>query len=117
TISVKDIGGQTATIVGSTVVADAPLTKVSQPSRKITILGGRSTGPQVLAVFSDANPRATLADFPASRVLIHWGDGTTSFGTVQLVSRSKTASIWRVIGAHTYAQHLGVSNSYTVTVS
>lgn len=113
-VTVTVHGTHASTLVSSNTtfnVADATLTDTTPSSMNIAHRG-RSTGNVVLATFTDANPYATAADFAVN---VNWGGALvgTSTVSVQLVSRSKTASYWKVVGNATYA-NLGV---YAVTVT
>lgn len=58
-----------------------------------------------VAMFSDPDPNSTAAEYTAS---IHWGDSTTSSGTISGMSGSFTVS-----GTHTYVEE----GTYKVTVT
>jgi hypothetical protein len=110
-ITVTDDGGRTATITGSATVADAALTDLT-PKTTYNATEGSSTGQQVLATFSDANPAAPQSDFSAT---VSWGGallGTPTF-SIQHVSVSSSASIWEVLGSATYAEE----GTYTVSTT
>jgi streptogramin lyase len=92
--------GVTSTAVISPVatVADAPLS----PALGAPISGVEG-GPisAIVATFTDANPNGVVADFAAT---IHWGDGTSSVGTVSVVGASPNGGVFSVFGIHTYAE-------------
>lgn len=97
-ISIRDSGGQGLTIGETAAIADAPLTRaaVSPPSTPAS--AGVGTGEQVLLSFSDGNPLAPVSDY--DRVLIDWGDGTTTGGAVH--PQAGTPGLFNVVGQHTY---------------
>ena len=106
-ITVKDVGGKTATITGSAVVGDAPLT-----GSTTAVAAGTEglTNSSVLskATFTDANPGNHMALFTAT---INWGDGgATSAGTI---SYSTATGAYTVAGSHTYADE----GSYPISIS
>jgi uncharacterized protein (TIGR03118 family) len=75
------------------------------PSTTFTPTEGQSfTG--AVGTFVDSNTGATKADFTAT---IHWGDGSTSTGTVS----GATGGPFTVNGTHTYAE----DGSYKVTIT
>lgn len=113
TVTVHDTDGNPlVTAKTSFKVADAPLTNTTSSATR-TAHRGQSTGTVVLATFTDANPYATASDFAGTTV--NWGGalvGTPTF-SVQLVSRSATASLWKVVGSAVYAN----TGLFTVTVT
>ena len=112
-LTVKDSDGSTASTANTSFsVADAPLTDTT-PASKLNAVEGHTTGTVVLATFSDANPSAPLADFTAK---VNWGGtliGTPPSFSVQLVSRTATASNWEVVGNAIYSD----AGLFTVTVT
>ena len=102
-VSVKDVSGSTLSIRNTKFsVADAPLVDATSKTTYNSIVG-KSTGSQVLATFTDANPNAPSSDYKAT---VNWGgtvNGTPSV-SVQLVSRTAKVSTWQVVGAATYAK-------------
>jgi hypothetical protein len=105
TVDVTDPGGSKLTGIGKTTVtvADGTLTDTSS-GNSASGTEGASTGSIAVASFTDANPGNHSADFTAT---IHWGDGTSSAGTV-----SYSGGTYTVSGSTTYAEE----GSYTVTV-
>jgi hypothetical protein len=101
-VSIKDVGGSTATATGTATIGDAALTAglVKAPC---------ATSPCTATFgFTDANPGATVADFAAT---INWGDGSTSPG---VVTAATTGFV--VTGSHTYqAPGGGHAVSFKVT--
>jgi hypothetical protein len=88
TLTATDNWGATASANGSATVADAPLTAQGK-----TIYGVKGVNfTKAVATFSDADPAGTASDYTAT---IHWGDGTTSTGTI--------GGHFTVTGSHTYA--------------
>jgi large repetitive protein len=112
-ISVSDDGGSRVTITGTATVTDLPVTG---SVKNFTAVEGENTGAVVLATFSDPNPLATAADVAATIPVGGWGDGTpvstTGLAIVQ-IGGSSTASLFEVVGSHTYAE----SGSFTVHVT
>ena len=111
-VTVSDVDGatfQTSKVVFN--VAVAPLTDTT-PVKTLSAIEGKSTGTVVLATFTDADPQTLVTDFSPS---VSWGGTVTGSSTiaVQLVSRSATASTWKVVGSATYVE----AGSYTVSVA
>jgi hypothetical protein len=77
------------------------------PGPDISATEGTSTGPVVVAAFTDTNPASQLADFSAS---IAWGDGSNSPGAISYDPGTGTYS---VTGSHSYAE----GGNYVVTGS
>ncbi len=92
-------------------ITEAPL--VADPTL-IPITGNEPLAVnQVIATFYDENVAATLAhDYPAGTLIsINWGDGTVDTnGVIQAAGSTlsdpnlKPATIWQVVGVHTYAE-------------
>jgi cyclophilin family peptidyl-prolyl cis-trans isomerase len=112
TVDLSDGKGSSLTGVGKTTVTvgDAPLQDASSVVTA-SATEGAASGNIAVATFTDANPGDQTADFTGtgSSVLIHWGDGQSSAGTV---SFDATSGKYTVQGSHTYATH----GSYNVTV-
>ena len=83
--------------VGSATVNDAALGSIGAP---VSATESVPLSNVPVAVFSDANPNATVADFP--NVTIDWGDGGTSKGTLQPIGLSPNGVTFIVLGSHTY---------------
>src|SRR5581483_4677962 len=97
-ITVKDVGGSTATITGTADVADAALTGVTTASATGGV-GGVAPATLSGATFTDANVAAPLSDF--SIIAVSWGDG----GTAALgLSISGSAGNYTITGSHLYAE-------------
>ncbi len=107
-VSVSDDGGQSVTASGTVGVAEAALADQSALA-VYQATEGSASGDLVLATFSDANPYATAGDFGA---VIHWGDGTSSTGTVQ-----GGAGLFSVHGSHTYQEENAAGYAVTVDVA
>ncbi len=91
-------------------VADAPLTTTATPLT--TAVYGTPFSGEV-ASFTDANPAATIADFPLARVVINWGDGTMS----NAVSVTKVGTTFHVLGSHTWTAAGATPNPFLVTIT
>jgi IPT/TIG domain len=96
--NVSDNWGATTFGTSSASVADAPL---HAQGRNISGAVGVA-GPWLAATFNDADPGGTLADYQAT---IHWGDGTSSPGTLN--------GNGSVTGTHAYAR----TGTYPVTTT
>ncbi len=110
-VSIKDVTGGTLSISKTKFsVADAPLADVT-PKTTYNAVAGKSTGSQVLATFTDANPYAPASDYKAT---VTWKGTVTGSPSVsvQLVSRSSTVSTWQVVGSATYTK----AGTYAVQV-
>ena len=98
-VTVRDDGGSAVTSSGKIhCTAAAALLTDTTPKTTYTAVEGNSTKTQVLATFTDVNAKALPGDFTAA---VTWGD--TPIGTpavsVKLVSKTKTASTWEVVGS------------------
>jgi PKD repeat protein len=102
-VSVADIGGQTASLSTTASVADAALTAGTATATAST--EGVSSS-SLTATLTDANTAAPAGDFTAT---IHWGDGNTTSGTV---SYNSTTGVYSVTGSYIYAEE----GRYRVTV-
>lgn len=79
-ITVTTLGGATTTpspLTLAATVADAPITA---SGTSISGIEGSSAGSVVIATFSDADPKATVANFTSGggSVVVNWGDGSTA---------------------------------------
>lgn len=88
TMTATDNWGASASGLGSASVADAALT--AQAKTIYGAVGVKLT--KAVATFTDADPGGIASDYTAA---IHWGDGTTSAGTI--------SGHFAVTGSHTYA--------------
>jgi hypothetical protein len=102
TITATDASGLQATTTFTLTVNGAALTDTSTTANP-SATEGASTGSLTVATFTDANPGDHHGDFSAT---IHWGDGSTSSGTV-----SYSNGTYSVQGGHTYAEE----GNYAVT--
>jgi hypothetical protein len=113
-VSVSDAGGASTSASTSTLsVADAALTDTT-PVTNYAVALSASTGTQVLAIFSDANPGAAPSDFTPA---VNWNGpliGTPTV-TLQQVSSSATASTWEVLGSAAYSAEGTFTVGVTVT--
>jgi hypothetical protein len=104
-VTVSDEGGRSASGTGSAAVAHAPLVAWGQ---NVSLTEGTS-GPAVVALFSDPDPRDAGSDFT---VTIAWGDGRTSAGTVSPAADG----LFQVTGSHAYAEESTSPNQVTVSI-
>ena len=95
-MTIKDVGGSTASATSTAKMADAAL--IAQSPGLILGDSERVPNPQTITVatFTDANPNATASDFTAT---INWGDGTSTSGTVV----AQNGGGFAVEGSHVYA--------------
>ena len=97
TTSVTHEGLDSNEVTSTATVADAALTATATPVTT-AVYGTAFTGE--LATFTDANPTATLADFPLANVTIQWGDiGSTPSNATSI---TQTGTTFHVFGSHTY---------------
>ena len=111
-VSVSDVDGSSTSTSNTTFsITDAALSDTTSV-QTFNATEGNSTGQQVLATFSDANPSAPLSDYTAT---VNWGGTLVGSATtsIQLISRTATASTWEVLGTATYSEE----GTYTVSVS
>jgi hypothetical protein len=106
-LTINDDGGSSTTDTGSTIVADAPLTKGT-----VAASGGieGATATTLTANFTDANPKAPTSDFSGT---INWGDGITTTFTSSAVSGS--GGSYAVSASHQYAED--GTDGITVTIN
>lgn len=105
TVTISDVGGATATASNVATVDDATLG--ATPSAVAATQLSTFTG--TVATFSDANSRATSADYTA---VIDWGDNTSPT-TVSGSQMTEAGGTFSVPGSHVYAQQ----GDYTLTVT
>ena len=91
-VTVRSVGGSSATTGGSATLADAPLTT---SGLNLSLVEGATFG-GLVAHFSDANPFSRPTDFSAT---INWGDGTT---TVASLAPEAGGTTYDVSGSHAY---------------
>ncbi|MGA2618446.1 MAG: kelch repeat-containing protein, partial [Thermoguttaceae bacterium] len=111
-VTVHDVGGNTFTSSGKVEFdAGAALLTDTTPQKTYSAVEGSSTKTQVLATFSDANATAQPTSFTAT---VTWAGALVGTPTVsvQLVSRTKTLSKWKVLGSAIYAD----VGTYSATV-
>ena len=110
TMTINDLGGSSLTLNNTIVnVGDATLT-ASALANPLPSTEGISTGSQVLATFSDGNPKAPISDFSGT---ILWGDGSsTNFASASVTQPGGIGNPFNVSGSHIYADE----GSYHVTV-
>ena len=101
-IAVKDAGGSTTTVVGTALVADAPLSVVTAPALPnnpaTPIVEGSKPFTGDVATFTDGNPQGKNSDFTAT---INWGDGTLpTTGSIA----EDGHGVFHVTGTHTYGE-------------
>ena len=106
-VAIRDDGGSTVTVTNTATVLDAPITASTTSS--ISGIEGNTTGPELIAVFTDSDPGSTIADFTTGggSVTVNWGDGT-GVHTLPLSDISSNGSptgvTFEVNAAHTYAE-------------
>jgi len=101
-VHIADAGGSTASAQSSATVADAAL---SATGTTFTVRR-RTTFTNTVASFSDVDPNGSPTDY---HVVIDWGDGTTSAGTIVAAPNGG----FDVAGTHAYARR----GTKTVTVT
>jgi hypothetical protein len=108
-VTVKDVGGQTTTILSTAQVDDAALTPIAKALNAVV---GSAFANATVASFVDTGGADPVTDYS---VVVDWGDGTqstTATGAVSIVFRGNR---FDVMAGHTY-QHFG-SGTYPVTVT
>ncbi len=104
TVFVQDTAGNVLLSSGKTQfkVAGAALHDVTKAKTYKTV-EGTSTGTEVLATFTDADPYASASEFTPT---VNWVEGVKGTPTVSVVpvSSTKTLSTWDVEGSAVYAQ-------------
>jgi hypothetical protein len=101
TLTDKAPGTATATVTGTANVAEAPL------SGTITAAPAEGNFSGQVATFTDPDHHDTVSDYSA---VIHWGDGTTSAGTIAATS---TPGLFAVNGSHSYTDE----GTFTISVT
>ena len=111
TVTVTDASSpqQVQSTTDQVAVADAGLRAQPAPAPVAASEGKLQTFS--LGSFSDANARATGADFTA---VVQWGDGTSSAATIGAPDSSNR---FPVSGSHVYAEQQATAYSPTVTVT
>jgi hypothetical protein len=110
TVVVNDVDGSSTTVIGSTSVADAPLTAGS-----INAGGGVefTTATTLSATFTDANLAAPSSDFSGT---IDWGDGTVGHPDFTTFTSSYVAGSeagYTISNSHQYAEQ----GNYNITIA
>ena len=109
-VTIKEVGGTTATVTSSAVIAAASLVAMTLPA--ITTTVNATLTNKVVAEFQDDNPLQTSASTYAGT--LNWGDGTTTTASFKFVSaKSGVASYWDVLGTHKYVK----KGTYTLTAT
>jgi hypothetical protein len=108
TVTVKDVGGATASAVTSITVTSTPLTPGA--ATLLTATEGRPFT-AIVGTFTDANPNALPTQYAAS---INWGDG--SFNTAGVIAKLASGA-FTVTGSHTYAEESAMGSPYALTVT
>ena len=112
TVTITDDFVTAATTVSSTATV-SPAVLTANPGPSISGTEGKSTGTEILAVFTSTNLSAVSGNFYG---VITWGDGTTSnFTAANIVPQtpsSPTVTQFAVVGSHTYAD----KGTYPLTV-
>ena len=107
-ITVTDLTGPVATITGSALIVDAPLS-----SNGVNVSGVEGTAipaGTLVATFSDADPAGAIGDYAAS---IDWGDGTFSTGTISGIGGRVSGFLVVSATPHIYAEE----GTYSVHVT
>ena len=107
-ITIKDVGGSTATAFTSITVTDTPITPGTPAA--ITAVEGMAFTAQV-GTFTDANPGALPTQYATT---INWGDG--SITTAGVIAKEANGT-FTVTGSHTYAEESAVGTPYAITVT
>ncbi len=107
TVAINDVGGSSTTDSGTTTVSDAPLRATAGPA--FNAVEGNTSGPVVVATFTDANPGNHTGDFTTA---INWGD-STPLDSSGVITYNAVTKVYTVTGVHTYAEE----GSYSVASS
>jgi hypothetical protein len=92
TIQVSDPAGDVISETHSVIVVRPPM---AMQAANVLPNNGLTVSNQTVAVFEEADTSDTASEFQAT---VHWGDGTTSTGTI-----SGSNGLFQVQGSHTYA--------------
>jgi hypothetical protein len=114
TVAVNDADGESMQTASTTfnVVSDA----VTATATPVTTAVFDTTFTGEVATFVDANPLATLADFPLANVKIDWGDGKTSQAT-GITQPDGPGTAFHVFGSHTYGAAGATATPFSVTIT
>ena len=111
TVTINHNGVLAAIVPSSANIADATIGGVAVP---VFATEGAPFTNMTVAIFTDNNPNAPLADYPTSNLVINWGDGSAaSLGTISQPGGTGTA--FYVNASHTYAEDGTYVFSVTVT--
>jgi hypothetical protein len=111
-VAIESADGSKITIVSTASVSDAPLTL--GPALDPTYVQGQPAPNQLIGIFTDANPDASVADFTAT---IDWGDSTpASPGVISLIGGSAQGAIFGIYGDHIYGTP-SAANPFPIMVS
>jgi hypothetical protein len=107
-ITIKSVGGSTATAFTTITISDTPITPGAPTA--ITAVESVPFTAQV-GTFTDANPNALPSQYATT---IDWGDGSaTSAGVIA----KQANGTFTVTGSHTYAEESPVGTPYAITVT
>jgi hypothetical protein len=110
-VTITDNNATASQADGTVTIADAALNVVTVTPPSAT--EGASTGPSVVATFTDADPNGTPSDYTA---VVNWGDGTTSTVTSAGNGITLAGGVFSVHASHTYAEEsTGLPVTVTVT--
>lgn len=93
-VTINDTGGSQATASSTAAASDPEVVATAQAAAAAV---GSSTGPIVLATFTDPGGAEPLADYQAT---VDWGDGTTADVGATVVG---SGGLFSVLGSHLYA--------------
>ena len=114
-VAIVDNAGASTTpspIAAQATVADAPLAAHGSPI--VATEGKAFRG--VVATLTDADPLATIADFPAGSVSIDWGDGSAIDATSVVVTQpGGPGSPFVVTAGHLFVEEGSASFTTTIT--
>ena len=110
-VSIKDIGGSSASAGLVATVAAAPIFANGLATTTTMIQDVLASSPQLIATFASGNPLAKAGDFVVS---IDWGDNTPNpIETINVVFDSIN-NVFDVMATHPYSL---INKNYTVTIA
>jgi hypothetical protein len=118
-VTLADDGSATATMNGTAIVTDLPVTGGTY---NFNAIEGLPTSQFVLATFEDPNSLATVANVNSTLGIGGWGDGTPTVAGVELktvqvgVDPNNLQPIFEVLGSHTYAESSPPGTPYSLFV-
>jgi hypothetical protein len=122
-VTITDTGGAQAAAHAETDVADAPLSPAPVPAVFLVAFTEGVAATAKVALFTDANPNATVADFTTEggTVIVDWGDGSPAARTVKVTQPGGAGTTFVISATHTYADSgatggTGSVGAYNVTV-